>query len=151
MALKAGGSSPLAHPSSRAVGHRTFAAYTARAFTASSSTAEQWTLNPLVLGSNPRGRTIGWWPLRARPIGAPSWGNPSQTRWECCQDQPNAPHGISQILIGRKGPVCRYSNLLNSCYEKIYAPVQIGGAVGQLSYSPSLQRSARPLQGLSQN
>ena len=114
MALKAGGSSPLAHPSSRAVGHRTFAAYTARAFTASSSTAEQWTLNPLVLGSNPRGRTIGQWPLRVRPLVTRRWGSPSQTRWEGCQDQPSAPNDISQISIGRNGPICRYSDLLKS-------------------------------------
>jgi hypothetical protein len=33
--------------------------HSARHDRASSSTAEQWTLNPLVLGSNPRGRTQG--------------------------------------------------------------------------------------------
>jgi hypothetical protein len=55
VALKAGGSSPLAHPNDR-LGTALRAPYTPAA-RASSSTAEQRTLNPQVLGSKPRGRT----------------------------------------------------------------------------------------------
>ena len=61
VALEAGGSSPLAHPnrSGGVRGARAPRTLPGRSSErcASSSTAEQWTLNPLVPGSNPRGRT----------------------------------------------------------------------------------------------
>ena len=50
MALEVGGSSPLGHPNGGRVA--------SSAYCASSSMAEQRTLNPQVLGSNPRGRTF---------------------------------------------------------------------------------------------
>src|SRR5437868_14637067 len=49
VALEVGGSSPLGHPVGGRVG--------SSAACASSSMAEQRTLNPQILGSNPRGRT----------------------------------------------------------------------------------------------
>src|SRR3954469_17427035 len=51
VALEVGGSSPLGHPKGGQLG--------SSADCASSSMAEQRTLNPQVLGSNPRGRTNG--------------------------------------------------------------------------------------------
>lgn len=73
MALKAGGSIPLDHPrplvspraartsrvTSRILGSvLRWRLHFAVALRTSSSTAEQWTLNPLVQGSNPWGCTI---------------------------------------------------------------------------------------------
>ncbi len=53
MALKVGGSSPLGHPMS-VLNKCVLVCW---CFSASSSMAEQRTLNPQVLGSSPRGRT----------------------------------------------------------------------------------------------
>ncbi len=53
MALKVGGSSPLGHPMS----YLEMCVLVYGCFGASSSMAEQRTLNPQVLGSSPRGRT----------------------------------------------------------------------------------------------
>ena len=57
VALEVGGSSPLAHPIWCVVYGADRPRTLRRRTSASSSTAEQWTLNPLVQGSNPWGRT----------------------------------------------------------------------------------------------
>ena len=58
MALKAAGSIPVAHPTRPGSLGGTTLPPTLPGLRASSSTAEQWTLNPLVQGSNPWGRTV---------------------------------------------------------------------------------------------
>ena len=72
MVLKAGGSRPLVHPKYKKslVSQSKSRSDTSTevlvdlhcyfSLRTSSSMAEQWTLNPLVLGSNPRGCTIIW-------------------------------------------------------------------------------------------
>jgi hypothetical protein len=78
---------PSLTPSGRVVcGARGPRTLPARA-SASSSTAEQWTLNPLVLGSNPRGRTS------SRPVSR-------------CGEQPAETNGVTNehpagVLMGR--------------------------------------------------